>query len=349
MPSIYDIVTAKEIAAYWTVNSKERKPFFGEGKFSPKKQLGLDLSWIKGAKKNPVALQLSAFDAKAIPLSRQGFEKLSASMPFFKNSMNIDETQRQELNKVMQSGNQTMIDLIIGKIFDDKSTLIESADIAREIMRMQLLTSGTLAIANNGQTYTYDYGMPSNHKKSLSGAAMWSAAATADPIKDITDWQDIVENETGKRPTELLMNSVTFGYLAKATSMKNAIYVMANGTVTPNQTKVKEFVLSETGCTIFVYNKGYTNETGVFTKFVADDIVVLMPEEQLGNTWFGTTPEESDLMAGSNANVSIVDTGVAITTSKEIDPVNVMTKATQICMPSFELADSIIIATVHSI
>lgn len=48
-------------------------------------------------------------------------------------------------------------------------------------------------------------------------------------------------------------------------------------------------------------------------------------------------------MTGSNASVSIVDTGVAITTMKHDDPVNVETKVTMICLPSFEQADQVYI------
>jgi len=63
----------------------------------------------------------------------------------------------------------------------------------------------------------------------------------------------------------------------------------------------------------------------------------------LGNTWFGTTPAESDLMSGAAANVSITDTGVAVVTAKKIDPVQVETIVSMICLPSFEEADKIYI------
>lgn len=71
--------------------------------------------------------------------------------------------------------------------------------------------------------------------------------------------------------------------------------------------------------------------------------VVMFPDGDLGRTWFGTTPEESDLLASSVANVSITDTGVAVTTIQHADPVNVETKVTMICLPSFEAADQIYI------
>jgi len=71
--------------------------------------------------------------------------------------------------------------------------------------------------------------------------------------------------------------------------------------------------------------------------------MVMFPSGPLGNTWFGTTPAESDLMTGSAANVSITETGVAIVTAKKIDPVQVETIVSQICLPSFEQADSVFI------
>ena len=100
---------------------------------------------------------------------------------------------------------------------------------------------------------------------------------------------------------------------------------------------------------VVVYSKKYKNESGVSTPYVPADTFVLLPPETLGNTWFGTTPEESDLMASSTVeNVAIVDTGVAITTMKQADPVNVETKVTQICLPDFPVADQIIIADVSA-
>ena len=69
----------------------------------------------------------------------------------------------------------------------------------------------------------------------------------------------------------------------------------------------------------------------------------MFPSGTLGTSWFGTTPEQSDLMTGNAANVTITDTGVAVTTTKETDPVNVDTKVSMIFLPSFEAADQVYI------
>lgn len=347
MPTIFDLVTPKAIASEWNKNYNERVPFLGEMFFGTKKQLGLDMKYIKGAEGSVKPLMLSAFDAKAIPIDRQGFEEIAQKMPFFKNSMNIDENDRQNLNMVINSGNQAYIDTILNKVYKDEMTLLERANITREIMRMQALTSGMVTFSSNGQTVAIDYKIPTANKVSLS-SNKWSDSATADPISDITSWQDKIENATGVRPNRLLMNTNTFNRIKKCDSIKNAVYVFGQGKVTPTTKAVKDFILTETGCTVYIYNKGYTNSSGTFTKFIADEIVVLLPDTFVGDTWFGTTPEESDLMTGSNAQVQIVDTGVAITTTKETDPVNVATKVSMICLPSLEKANQILIATVHS-
>ncbi|MEF9866070.1 MAG: major capsid protein [Oscillospiraceae bacterium] len=345
MANIYELVTAKPTALRWVEKFNERKPFIGEAFFPATKQLGLDLSYIKGGSGSPKLLNLSAFDAKAIPLDREGFEALKSNMPFFKNSKIVDERDRQELNKVMGSGNKTLIEVIVNKIFDDNTSLLANADITREAMRMQALTTGQLAFSNNGVSVAFDYGVPAANKITLTQTKKWSAVATADPIADITAWQDQIENTVGVRPTVLLMNSVTFGLMKKCDSVKNAIYVLGQGKVTPSTTALESYVMDETGCTIKIVSKGYSTN-GTFTKFVPDNKVILLPAGPIGKTVFGTTPEESDLMSGTNAEVSIVDTGVAITTSKETDPVNVITKVSMICMPSLEAANEIIQAVI---
>ena len=90
-----------------------------------------------------------------------------------------------------------------------------------------------------------------------------------------------------------------------------------------------------------VNDKRYADESGNAVKFMPANTFVMFPDGDLGNTWFGTTPAESDLMSGNVANVSITDTGVAVTTVQKADPVNVETIVSMICLPSFEQADKI--------
>ena len=81
----------------------------------------------------------------------------------------------------------------------------------------------------------------------------------------------------------------------------------------------------------------YKDEAGVDKQFYPDNYVTFLPTGTLGNTWYGTTPEEADLMGGNkDADVSIVNTGIAILTKKESLPVNLITSVSEIVLPSFE-------------
>ena len=82
--TIFDLVQAQDIAAYWETLTQDRPPYMFESLFPADKKLGLDLSYIKGSSGLPVALNVSAFDVQAVPRNRIGFEKMSAEMPFFK-------------------------------------------------------------------------------------------------------------------------------------------------------------------------------------------------------------------------------------------------------------------------
>lgn len=345
MATIYDEVTPRFLSTKWEEKVQEQKPYLGEAFFPERKQLGIALDYLQGSKPVIRPLDLSSFDAKAIPLSREAFKVISTEMPFFKNFLSINEKQRQQLNLVLASGNRAMIDAILGEIFNDEKRLLDNASITREMLRMQLLTSGAIAFASNGQAISYDFGVPEGNKVSSD----WHDA-DADPIADLNEWADKIQTETGDRPTAVLMNSNTMRLISKLASVKNAIYVFANGTVTPNVNTARRYIQTETALNIYLYDKGYTDETnGNFVKFVADDVVCLFNPANLGEGVFGTTPEESDLMSGAtSAVVEIVDGGVAITAEKLTDPVNVKTKVSMIYLPILTNANGLVIADVSA-
>jgi len=339
--SIFDLVTADAIVAYWEELTQNDARYLGEELFPAQKKLGLDLKWLHGSKGLPVVLKPSAYDAVSLKRDRIGFQQTIAEMPFFKESMYIDEELRQQLNMVIETGNPVYIDSIIGRIFDDDTQLLRGARAQRERMRMSLLTTGTISISANGQNYDYDYGMDNSQKKTSS----W-ASPSADIIGDIRKWQNQIKDATGVTPNRMVLNSKTEAYLLQNNDIKNATW--GNNANAPIlESDVRTYLMRACGISYAVYDSKFIDESNAKRNFVPDDTVVLIPSGSLGNSWFGTTPEESDLMTGSAANVAITDTGVAVTTSKKVDPVNVDTKVSMIFLPSFESIDQIIIADVH--
>lgn len=336
MAVIYDLITASNLTGFYEANPVDRS--LGDRLFPSRQQLGLQLSQIKGGNGVPVILKPSAFDTRAVLRGRKPIEFGSHEMPYFKEAMLVKEQDRQQLNLVSASGNVPMIDMLVNNIFNDQMTLLQSANARLEAMRMEILATGALAINDNGVVKDIDYGVPSNH---IGDASVFWTEELADPLADLDRVIDIMEND-GVTPALAIMNSTTFGYIRKAmqaTSPASRI----------GRAEALTILSEEFGLNVEIKNGVYVGDAGLSVKYFPDGVVTLVPATSLGNTVFGTTPEESDLTTGqSQAQVSIVDSGIAVTTQQLIDPVNVQTKVSFIGLPSFEMADAVYILTTQA-
>lgn len=337
--TIFDLMQSQELASYWIELTQDEAPYPCEELFPDDKKRGISLQWLKGARGLPVVLKTSAFDVHAIPRARIGFEKLTAEMPYFKESTYIDEELRQELNMVLETGNQVYIESVMDKIFDDESRLLRGSRAARERMRTMALTTGIVSMAANGQAFTFDYGV--THKATVTKS--WSDPSS-DPIQDINDAIEEIEGDTGCTITRAMCDKKTWRDLKKNTTILKAIFVQTNGVGHLTDAALEDYIAEQcNGLVVRRNSKRYKDENGNTLPFMPTDTFVMFPDGTLGKTWFGTTPAESDLMAGTAADVSIVDTGVSITMKQEVDPVQVETIVAMICLPSFESADEVYI------
>lgn len=352
--NIRDFFTPAAIAASWQETGSNLIDYIGPSLFPAQKKAGLDLSWIKGAKGLPVSLMPSAFDAKATFRDRVGVSKIETEMPFFREGFKIKEKDRQELLRVQDSNDPYAV-AVLDRIFDDANDLIAGAAVVPERMIMQLLfpEGGDMGISikANGVDYTYNYDQNSEWKSqnyfALTGADLWTAPTTADPFKAFKAAKDKVKSRTGSELAFAIMNSNTFNLMAATDAVKNRWLTTAGrsmGYLTEAETA--DTIRGTSRLDVIVYDKQYKDESGVAHAFVPDGYVSLIPAGNLGSTWYGTTPEEADLMGASTAEVSIVNTGVAISRIIEEHPVNINTFASEIVLPSFERADDVAVIKV---
>lgn len=340
------VFNASAIAFQQAEAATNRVPYFGEGIFPAKKKMGLDLKWIKGNKGLPVSLAPSNFDAKSTLRSREGIKIDATQMAFFRESMLVNEEDEQEIQRI-QDENDPYIQSVLDSIYNDTDTLVEGARVVAERMRMQLLAptqdgSPRITISANGAQYSYNYDADgsyktNNYKAITTATAKWSATDTADPIQDIMDAQDAVEAATGTRPSIMICSKKTMGYLLGNAKVQKAILAQnQTANVIMTEASVKAIVQALLGVTIIVYTKQYKDESGTANKYYPDDHITLIPDGALGSTWYGTTPEERTLMGRPDADVSIVDTGIAVTVTVTNDPVNTKTTVSEIVLPSYE-------------
>lgn len=354
MATIFDIVNANEIGDYYQEDAGNRIPFLGEVLFPAARNIGLDLSWIKSAGGVPVSLRPSAFDANATVRDRIGLERVVTEMPFFRESMRIGERERQNLMQALQTNNSAYFQPIINRIYDDAANLLDGARVVPERMIMQLLSTGRIAIFDEAtrQELEYDYKVGSDQRLTLTGTDRWSDP-NAKIVDTITTALDNRQTATGERPSRAITTLKVWNNMLKNAELKLAIQPLANPNAPINTTQLTQYLQAQLGLTVQVYDKpfAYQDAAGnnINSKFFPDDVFTLLPAGQLGNTYYGTTPEEADLLGNPNANaqVRILNGGVALTTKTEYGPpVNVQTIVSEIVLPSFEASNKIFIINV---
>lgn len=347
--NIRDAYTSKAIALVNTEVASNRIAYLGAGLFPAKKKMGLDLKWIKTSKGLPVSLAPSNFDAVSTLRSREGFKLTETEMAFFRESMLVKEADEQEIMRVQDSTDPYASE-VLSRIFDDANTLVDGANVVPERMIMQLLApadgSPKISIEANGVTYAYNYDPNSTYKTKnfaslTADTDKWSDTTNSDPMDDIATALDAVEAETGERPSIMIVSRKTMDYLKQNAKIKSAILAQnTTATVFMNDNRVKEVFSNELGIKIIVYSKQYKKEDGTAEKFYPDGFATLIPDGALGSTWYGTTPEERTLMGSGEADVSIVNTGVAVAVTTTSDPVHTKTTVSEIVLPSYERMDS---------
>ena len=343
MARFTDAFTAPAIAAIVNENASNRIPYLGEGLFPREQKSGLTLKWFKQNLGLPVILKPSAFDANATIRSRQGLEVIDTEMAYFKEAMIVKEQDIQDYETQVE--NSPYAREILDRNFRDAETLIEAARVVEERMRMSLLANAngkpSISIAAEGVAYEYDFDpngtYTANNFTALSGTSLWSDTTNSTPLNDIQDAQDAVEARTGERPAYLLISKATMNLLKKNKSIKDAILAQnVTANILMTDARVKEIFANELGIAILVYTKQYIDENGQTKKFYPDGMATLLPAGILGRTYKGVTPEEH---RASDLNVQIVDDGTAVAVNTSFDPVQTITKASEVVLPSFENMD----------
>ena len=117
MANIFDFINAKEIALY--IKNLPTETSLDKQLFPASKQYGMEIELAKGSKQRPVALSLSSFDVNVRPRTlRASVDIEKRDMPFMKESVLINEKERQKLMLALQANNQNIVDQILSTIYE---------------------------------------------------------------------------------------------------------------------------------------------------------------------------------------------------------------------------------------
>lgn len=353
---VNEVVNSASIAQVATMDASNQIPYLGLNWFAEKKKSGLDLSWIKTHKGLPVSLKPSNFDALPALRARGGLKKEKTQMAFFREQMIVTEEDAQEIDRIKDE-NDPYLQGALQSIYDDTNTLVQGAEVVPERMRMQLLATvkghPVIGIESDGVKYNYDYDptgeYAAGHFLELQGTAQWSDKENSKPLTDLDNGRKALAKK-GKIARYALMNSNTFQYLLENAQVKNAILAQnATAVIEVNDDNVVSVVKARTKLTIVIYDKMFEDENGAEQYFYPDNKVTLLPEGQLGSTWFGTTPEERTANQVEDVDVTIYGTGIAVAVKTEYGPPALTSvTASEIVLPSYEGMDSTFVIEVAS-
>lgn len=357
-----DAFTARALKVVWDnyVKSLGIAPYLGRSYFGTDKKKGIELRFIKGRKGVPVALKASNFNAKAPLRDAIGIKEVQNEMPFFRESYMVTEKEEQEYATYQEANNDDYTNQVLREIMKNPLDLVLGADVVPERMIWQLMApvDGIPRITitvDGGSTYDVDYTSDngaeykSKNYLALEGESLWSNPATATPIQDCVDAQELHRTNHGEELTTFAMNQKTWKKFVNAEDTKKQVLGITayNGGIAIKAKDVKKFMEDNYNITILVYNKLYVNEAGQTKTFIPDGVVSAIAGHvsTLGTVWYGTTPEErsGDLEKG---DLSIVNTGVSIYTYTTEHPVNTHCVVSEIVLPSYENMDSVFVMKV---
>lgn len=335
--TIFDYFTAQAVAIYWTEVQDALPPYLLNYFFPDERIESDDFSYIKGADSTPIALSMSSYDADPTFRDLEGFTEYTGKLAFFREGFLVKEKDRRELMRAVANNEQNIINSLLSKLYKQASKLIIGAASVREVFRSQLLLDGKVDFEGNGCHFIADYKMDSKQK--ITATTKWTSAA-ATPLADMRKWKKEADKRNHQDNRIFIMNSETFDPLYTNAEILEIFKVNQNLPVIEDD--LVDLIQRKLKIQIVFYNKTYKLKGKAETPFIPVGRIVILPDTQIGSTYFAPTPEESDLMYNPNfsGSVEIVDTGVAVTSIVANDiPVRLETVVSQAMAPSFELGE----------
>jgi len=339
MPKLVEVFNTLELINYF----KERVavPMLGEALFPEKKIQDIEFDMILGRGGLPVSASVHALDTKTQLASRQAIEKGVQSLALIKRQIKITE---KELIKIQNPRNDAELAFVLAQLYKDADKMEESIRVRAEAMRMEVISSGKIAINENNVAVTIDYLVPSENKLPFN----WSAPTTATPLIDLETIATAVETSCGSRPSRAMTSRKVMKAICACTSIRKAIF----GT---NSDKLVTLallndLLSQSDLPILLVNEGkYKVETATgysTVRYFPENIISMFGSSELGETIYGLTAEEVKLIGDGNMETAGMVGNIFVGTYTSVDPVAEFTKAAATAIPSFPHADELGIATI---
>ncbi|NFI51655.1 major capsid protein E [Clostridium botulinum] len=340
MPRIEEVFNTEELINYY----KERKitPMLGESLFPERKIQDIEFDMILGTGGLPVTAEVHAFDTETQIASREAIEKGVASLALIKRQIKIAE---KEIIKIQNPRSNSELNDALKNLYKDADKMTEGVKVRVEAMRMETLSTGKIAINENGIKVTVDYKIPSDNQKSFT----WKTPATDTPLVDLTTLADAIEDTSGSRPTRALTSRKIIRTICACDSIKKAINGVNSDKIVTLEA-LNALLIQMDLPSFVVYEAKYKKEKGKgyeTLRYFPENKIAMFGDETLGETIYGLTAEEVELIGdGTMDEASMLDNKIFVGTYKSIDPVGKFTKAVATALPTLPHGEELGIGTI---
>jgi hypothetical protein len=159
--------------------------------------------------------------APAPTTAPHGVAQHVAEAAFWKEKMQLDE---EFLNNLRQPGTTATYQAAESKLARELALFSNRSNRRKEWMFAQMFANNGFSYAvKGGYKATVDYGIPSDHRITLSAADSWDAGASVDILGDIRDAKIEINRSCGSYISHAICNSTVLKYMAADSTMRDIL------------------------------------------------------------------------------------------------------------------------------
>jgi len=161
---------------------------------------------------------------------------------------------------------------MLGKQLQEMIDMIRRRE---EWMAANLLDTGSYAVVGDGVNFTIDFELPATHRYTV--ATVWTNTS-ADPLSDLRDAADLIQQDSGMRPNVLVMGKDVIKPFLDRVGSKLDILRMEMATIRPERLPSGAQYwgrLLDSGLDVYSYSEFYQDEAGTMYNLMPADRVFL--------------------------------------------------------------------------
>lgn len=173
---------------------------------------------------------------------------------------------------------------------------------------------GSVAYDDKKVIFTVDFAIPTTHKITLTGTNQWSDTTNADPIANLNTWMELIDDDAGRTATRCYVGKNVPGYLSQSAKVRDLLKYNGQIERVLSNNEVMNYIGNIMNLKLSKVSNTYQNDSGVDTRFLGDDYIIMMPEpRQADGEVLG------DMMTGP-AKANNFQTGIYGWVKEEEDP-----------------------------